>query len=225
MFIPPSPPRAKSSIARLNIVSVLALKHFCLVHCEMVIVLISAWLYSKKFETDEGKKDVTSQLEKMKYATVVRVLAQTQISEMKGLEQKKAYLMEFQVNGGDITKKVDFAYSFFEKQVPIDAVFVEDEIHWCGQGVSYTVAKAGQNGYHHCTEMNKKTYKLGKSVQDSHSAMTSYDKTEKDITPIGGFPHYGTVKEDYIFDQGLLCRSQEACGDIDAVSVETDFQN
>lgn len=36
--------------------------------------------YSKKFETDEGKKNIQAQLEKMKkYATVIRVLAHTQV--------------------------------------------------------------------------------------------------------------------------------------------------
>ncbi|KAB5563670.1 hypothetical protein DKX38_003724 [Salix brachista] len=29
-----------------------------------------------------------------------------------------------------------------------------------------------------------------------------YDRTEKDITPIGGFPHYGVVKEDYLMIKG-----------------------
>lgn len=47
---------------------------------------------------------------------------------MKGLEQKKAHVMEIQVNGGDVSKKVDYAYSFFEKQVPIDAVFQKYEM-------------------------------------------------------------------------------------------------
>ena len=27
-------------------------------------------------------------------------------------------------------------------------------------------------------------------------------RTEKDITPIGGFPHYGVVKEDYLMIKG-----------------------
>ncbi|CAN1258416.1 60S ribosomal protein L3 [Linum perenne] len=198
--------------------------------------------YSKRFETDEGKKDINAQLEKLKkYATCIRVLAHTQIRKMKGLKQKKAHLMEIQVNGGDIAKKVDFAYSFFEKQIPIDAVFQKDEMidiigvtkgkgyegvvtrwgvtrlprkthrglrkvacigAWHPARVSYTVARAGQNGYHHRTEMNKKIYKLGKTGQESHSAMTEYDRTEKEITPIGGFPHYGVVKEDFIMIKG-----------------------
>ncbi|MED6161395.1 60S ribosomal protein L3 [Stylosanthes scabra] len=59
--------------------------------------------YSKKYESEEGKKDIESQLEKLKkYATVIRILAHTQIRKMKGLKQKKAHLMEIQVNGGTI---------------------------------------------------------------------------------------------------------------------------
>ncbi|GAB2224472.1 hypothetical protein Drorol1_Dr00005233 [Drosera rotundifolia] len=85
--------------------------------------------YSKKCETEEGKKDIDKQLEKLKkYALVVRVLAHTQIRKMKGLKQKKAHPMEIQVNGGTITQKVDYAYGFFEKEIPIDAVFQKDEM-------------------------------------------------------------------------------------------------
>ncbi|KAE8682292.1 60S ribosomal protein L3 [Hibiscus syriacus] len=85
--------------------------------------------YSKQYESEEGKKSIQAQLEKMKkYATVIRVLAHTQIRKMKGLKQKKAHLMEIQVNGGTIADKVDFAYKFFEKQVPVDAVFQKDEM-------------------------------------------------------------------------------------------------
>jgi large subunit ribosomal protein L3e len=39
--------------------------------------------YTKKYETDEGKKDIQSQLEKLKkYATVIRVLAHTQVPKL-----------------------------------------------------------------------------------------------------------------------------------------------
>ena len=41
-------------------------------------------------------------------------------------------------------------------------------------------------------------YKIGKKDQDSHSATTDFDMTTKDITPMGGFAHYGIVKEDYL---------------------------
>ncbi|KAJ4758396.1 60S ribosomal protein L3 [Rhynchospora pubera] len=198
--------------------------------------------YSQKYETETGKLEITAQLEKIKkYASVVRILAHTQIRKMKGLKQKKAHLMEIQVNGGTVPQKVDFAYQLFEKTVPVDAVFQKDEMidvigvtkgkgyegvvtrwgvtrlprkthrglrkvacigAWHPARVSYTVARAGQNGYHHRTELNKKVYKVGKAGEESHLAMTDYDRTEKDITPMGGFPHYGIVKNDYLMIKG-----------------------
>jgi len=44
--------------------------------------------YTKKYETEEGKKDVESQLEKLKkYSTVIRVLAHTQVEEVFRLSE------------------------------------------------------------------------------------------------------------------------------------------
>jgi len=73
--------------------------------------------------------------------------------------------------------------------------------------VSFTVARAGQDGYFHRTEMNKKIYRIGKAaVVDgkfvNNNATTEYDLTEKAITPLGGFPHYGVVNEDFIMIRG-----------------------
>lgn len=34
--------------------------------------------------------------------------------------------------------------------------------------------------------------------------MTEFDRTEKDITPMGGFAHYGSVKEDYLLLKGCV---------------------
>jgi len=42
------------------------------------------------------------------------------------LRQKKAYIMEAQLNGGFIGDKVDFARNHFEKEVSVGAVFVMD---------------------------------------------------------------------------------------------------
>lgn len=47
---------------------------------------------------------------------------------------------------------------------------------WHPARVSFAVARAGQNGYHHRTEMNKKVYRLGKAGQESHLAMTEFDR-------------------------------------------------
>jgi len=204
---------------------------------------------AKKMATDEGKKAVAEELERMKkYATVIRVLAHTEVHKLKGIKQKKAHLMEIQVNGGSIEEKVDFAVNLFEKPVPVNSIFSKDEMIDCigvtrGHGyegvvhrwgvtrlprkthrglrkvacigawhparVSYTVARAGQNGYHHRTEMNKKIYKVGLKGDVSHKALTDFDLTEKDITPMGGFPHYGVVNEDYLMIKGGIMGSKK----------------
>jgi len=74
---------------------------------------------------------------------------------------------------------------------------------WHPSRVSYTVARAGQNGYHHRTEINKKIYRIGAS-DDKKNAATETDLTEKRITPMGGFPHYGVVNEDFVMVKGCV---------------------
>jgi len=74
---------------------------------------------------------------------------------------------------------------------------------WHPARVSTTVARAGQNGYFHRTELNKKVYRIGKK-EDASSCKTPSDLTEKGITPMGGFPHYGEVNEDWIMLKGAI---------------------
>merc|ERR1711957_294804 len=46
-------------------------------------------------------------------------------------------------------------------------------------------------------------YRIGKSAKDDpHSAMTEADLTEKGITPMGGFSHYGEVTQDWVMVRG-----------------------
>lgn len=74
---------------------------------------------------------------------------------------------------------------------------------WHPARVSTTVARAGQNGYFHRTEMNKKIYRLGKKG-DEASCQTQADLTKKSITPMGGFVHYGEVREDWMMLKGAV---------------------
>merc|ERR1712187_384154 len=39
---------------------------------------------------------------------------------------------------------------------------------------------------------------------DSNNAITGQDLTEKGITPMGGFSHYGEVREDWIMVKGCV---------------------
>jgi large subunit ribosomal protein L3e len=190
----------------------------------------------------EDKKKVTDELARMKkYCQVIRVIAHTQIKRIK-LRQKKAHVMEIQVNGKDVAAKVDFGYDLFEKQVPVGTVFQQDEMvdtigvtkghgfegvttrwgttrlprkthkglrkvacigAWHPSRVSFTVPRAGQHGYHHRTELNKKIYRMGKA-EDPTDCTTEYDLTEKAITPMGAFPHYGVINEDWVMLKGCI---------------------
>jgi len=181
--------------------------------------------YPKKY-TETSGASIARELERMKkYCTVVRVLAHTQISKTP-LKQKKAHLMEIQVNGGSVADKVDFAKNLFEKPVEIGSVFEQDEMIDCiavtkGHGyqgvtsrwgtkklprkthkglrkvacigawhpshVQWTVARAGQMGYHHRTQPNIKVYRVGKG-EDAGNASTDYDVGKKAITPYVYFP-------------------------------------
>merc|ERR1712010_7750 len=79
---------------------------------------------------------------------------------------------------------------------------------WHPSRVKYSVARAGQNGYHHRTELNKKVYRIAKGARGADdkitqdNATTEFDLTVKGITPLGGFPHYGEVLEDYVMIKG-----------------------
>ena len=59
------------------------------------------------------------------------------------------------------------------------------------------------DGYHHRTELNKKIYRIG-SGEDEANASTDADVTKKAITPLGGFPHYGIVKNDFLLLKGSI---------------------
>jgi len=203
--------------------------------------------YAKKYTT--AKANIDKDLNKIrKYAKVVRVIVHTQMRKVK-LGPKKAHIAEIQVNGGDTKTKVDFAVNLFEKQVPIDGVFAENEnldvigvtkgkgfkgvvsrwgvkklprkTHkglrkvacigaWHPARVSWAVPRAGQKGYHSRVELNKKVYRLGKSIKNEagkvvqNGASTEFDLTQKAITPLGGFPNYGTVDQDFVMLKGSV---------------------
>ena len=59
------------------------------------------------------------------------------------------------------------------------------------------------DGYHHRTELNKKIYRVG-AGDDEANASTESDITKKAITPMGGFPHYGVVKNDFLILKGSI---------------------
>ena len=73
---------------------------------------------------------------------------------------------------------------------------------WHPARVQYTVARAGQKGYHHRTEMNKKVYRIGEKRDFKKSGMTESDLSSKTINPMGGWPLYGYITNDFVMIRG-----------------------
>ena len=75
---------------------------------------------------------------------------------------------------------------------------------WHPARVQFQIPRAGQRGYHHRTQINKKIYRIGGAAKDGvkNNASTEMDLTEKNITPLGGFPHYGVVNYEYVMVKG-----------------------
>merc|ERR1712241_740673 len=83
---------------------------------------------SMKWKDETGKKEIEKDLAQIKkYCEVVRVICHTQ-QQLLRRRQKKAHIMEIQLNGGTIADKVNFAREHFEKKVPIKGVFGKDEM-------------------------------------------------------------------------------------------------
>merc|ERR1711887_463760 len=200
-----------------------------------------------KWADDLGKKEIDKDLKQItKYCSVVRIIVHTQMKILRR-RQKKAHIMEIQLNGGSIADKVNFAREHFEKEIPVGDVFSMDECidvigvtkghgfkgvtsrwhtkklprkthkglrkvacigAWHPSRIQSTVPRAGQKGYHHRTEINKKIYRMGEGfkMKDGklikNNAATDYDIADKSINPMGGFPHYGEVKQDFIMLKG-----------------------
>lgn len=77
---------------------------------------------------------------------------------------------------------------------------------WHPASVRWTCARTGQLGYFHRTEINKKIYRIGSGANrgTKNNATTEADVVEKNITPLGGFPHYGEVNNDFIMVKGCV---------------------
>jgi len=79
---------------------------------------------------------------------------------------------------------------------------------WHPARVQFQVPRSGQLGYGHRTEINKKIYRIGKK-DDANNAGTENDLTEKRITPMGGFSHYGEVNEDWVMLKGCIAGTRK----------------
>lgn len=161
----------------------------------------------------------------------VRILAHTNPMLITGVPKKVPELMEMPVNGGSITDRLRFAQTLLGQQVPISSVFdlgdlldasavtkgkgtqgpvrrwgiaIAKRKHartgkvrhvgnlgpWHPAHISWRVPQLGQMGYHQRTEFNKRLMFIGNDGAE--------------ITPAGGFPGYGLVRNQYVLIKGSV---------------------
>jgi len=159
----------------------------------------------------------------------VRALVYTQPILVSGLPKKKPELMEIRIGGAKMEDRLSYAKGILGKAVTIKDFTKEGEMvdvssitkgkGWQGTTkrwgtkllmhknskhrrlvgtlgtkrpnyVRPTVPQGGQVGFHQRTELNKRVLKIGDSGEE--------------ITPKGGFLHYGNVKNSYVLLHGSV---------------------
>ena len=161
----------------------------------------------------------------------LRVLTYVKTADVSGINKKVPELLENRVGGGDMAKRFEFAKSLLGKQVTIKDVFTPGEMvdisavtkgkgtkgpvqrwgiaiqkrkhartgkmrhvgnlgPWHPSHISWRVPQLGQMGYHQRTEFNKRLMAIGTDGAE--------------ITPEGGFPGYGVVRNQYVLIKGSL---------------------
>ncbi len=159
----------------------------------------------------------------------VRILVYTQPRLVPSIPKKKPEIMEIRIGGGTIEERIEYAKSLLGKELNVKDVIKEGDMvdvvavtkgkgfqghvkRWgvkllshknskhrrmigtCGSWhpsfIQPTVPQAGQMGYHQRTEFNKRILKIGENGEE--------------ITPAGGFPHYGVVRNQYVIIHGSI---------------------
>nr|AIF12382.1 ribosomal protein L3P (RP-L3, rplC) [uncultured marine thaumarchaeote KM3_55_F05] len=148
---------------------------------------------------------------------------------LTGLSQEKPFLFELGVGGKDMKSKIEYVRGLLGKEIPssevlkpgmfVDAIAVSKgkgfegpvtrhgikrKQHksrksvravgvigpWNPTTMMYTVPRAGQHGLNQRTEYNKRILLVS--------------EPQNTVTPAGGFPHYGEVKNPYVILKGSV---------------------
>jgi large subunit ribosomal protein L3 len=175
------------------------------------------------------KKEKKKQWDFVNDADELRVIVYTQPKLVTGIPKKTPEIQEMRISGGSLEEQIKYVKNILGKELKIkDAVKEGDMLDtiavtkgkgfqghvkrwgvkllthknskhrrmigtqgsWHPNWVQATVPNAGQMGYHQRTEYNKRVLKVGENGEE--------------ITPAGGFPHYGIVRNAYILIHGSI---------------------
>jgi len=179
----------------------------------------------EKFDDNKGWEKLESTKERV---VEVRAIAASQ-PRLAKIGKKKPDLMEVKIDGGTVKDQLEFAKKLLGKEVKVADVFKEgmdvDVIGitkgkgiqgpvkrwgikklkhksrktvrgvgsigpWHPHYVMYSVPRAGQMGFAQRTEYNKQILKIGDNGAD--------------VTPKGGFLHYGPIKTEFTLLRGTI---------------------
>ncbi len=187
--------------------------------------------YLDRRVTVPKKQDAAAKWQLIEDADVcdVRVLACTTPSAVTGVDSKTPEVMEIRIGGGDMAARVAFGKDLLGKEVNAADVMQTGQMadvqgvtkgfgfesrvvrfgtnllthknskhrrmigtqgSWNPHWVQSTVPNDGLRGTHHRTEYNKRVLKIGEEGAE--------------VTPKGGFLHYGEVRNPYILLHGSI---------------------
>jgi large subunit ribosomal protein L3 len=176
-----------------------------------------------------NKKNKKKNLNFLKNADEIRILVYTQPKLVTSIPKKIPEIREMRISGGSIEEQVEYAKKILGKELKVNDAVTEGDMldviavtkgkgfqghvkrwgvkllthknskhrrmigtagSWHPNWIQTTVPQAGQMGYHQRTEYNKRILKIGEKGED--------------INPIGGFPHYGLVRNSYVLIHGSI---------------------
>jgi large subunit ribosomal protein L3 len=162
-------------------------------------------------------------------ADEIRVIVYSQPKLVTGIPKKCPEIREFRISGGTLEEQIKYVKEILGKELNINQALREGDMidtiavtkgkgfqghvkrwgvkllthknskhrrmigtagSWHPNWVQSTVPQAGQMGYHQRTEFNKRILKIGENGEE--------------ITPAGGFPNYGIIRNSYILLHGSI---------------------
>ncbi len=176
-----------------------------------------------------SKNEKKKKWDLIKDADEIRVIVYTQPKLVTGIPKKTPEIREFRISGGTIEEQIKYAKEILIKEIKINDALKEGDMidtiaitkgkgfqghvkrwgvkllthknskhrrmigtagSWHPNWIQTTVPQAGQIGFHQRTEYNKRVLKVGDSGEE--------------ITPAGGFPNYGVVRNSYVLLHGSI---------------------
>lgn len=154
------------------------------------------------------------------------------LPQQAGIEQKKPYVFEVAVKGGDIAKQFAFVKDLLGKEVKVDQVFqkgadVDVAAITKGKGIEGPITRWGVKKKQHKSRKSVRAlgtlgpispstimYTVPRAGQRGFHQRTQYNNrimiisntktNEFKINPAGGFKHFGLIDGDYVVIRGSI---------------------